>query len=158
MRLLGITLSILFMATSLTHGQELTEEQMGPWSALEKQIALDVAQDWEGTKDFLHPQACFWGDRLPSPVSTKAYSYYAKLRAGEDEIVAHHLVPVSVVVIDDVAIVNFYCHVLTRSKDEDDEGGEHVEKIFRGHNTWKKEQGRWLLLANYNTVVETDDD
>ena len=55
-----------------------------------------------------------------------------------------------------MAIINFYLHVLTR--DEDDEDGEQVEQIFRGHNTWKKEDGRWLLLSTYNTMVEAADD
>jgi hypothetical protein len=158
MRSLVIALSAVFAASSLTYGQELTKEQMGPWSALEKQVALDIEEDWEGLKEFLHPKACFWGDRLPSPVSMKSYSYYAKLRAGEDKIVAHHLVPVSVVVVDDVAIINFYIHILTRSDDDEDEDGEQEENIFRGHNTWKKEKGQWLLLSTYNTVVETEDD
>jgi hypothetical protein len=158
MRLSAVLLSMLFTASSLAHGQELTKEQMGPWSALEEQVALDIKQDWEGMKKFLHPKACFWGDQLPSPVSVTSSSYYAKLRAAEDEIVAHHLVPVSVVVVDDVAIINFYCHVLTQTEDEDEEDGKQIEKIFRGHNTWKKEHGQWLLLATYNTVVETDDD
>ena len=152
MRLAAFALSALFVTCQWACGQELTEEQMGPWSALEQQVGLDIKQDWEGTKKFMHPKACFWGDNLPAPVSVKSESYYAKLRAGEDEIVAHHLVPVSVVVVDDVAIINFYIHLATRTKNE-----EQVEKIFRGHNTWKKENGRWLLLSTYNTKVESKD-
>ena len=94
---------------------------------------------------------------MPAPVSVKSDSYYAKLREGEDEIVAHHLIPVSVVVVDDVAIINFYCLVLTRT--ENDEGDvKQVEKAIRGHNTWKKENDRWLLLSTYNTMVETTND
>ncbi len=143
--------------TPLASGQELTEEQKGPWSALEEQVGLDIKQDWEGTKKFMHPRGCFWGDMLPAPVSVKSDSYYAKLREGEDEVVAHHLIPVSVVVVDDVAIINFYCLILTRT--ETDEGDvKQVEKVVRGHNTWKKENDRWLLLSTYNTMVETKDD
>jgi hypothetical protein len=152
MRSTLIALVALFVSSQLAIGQELTEEQMGPWSALEKQVALDVRQDWEAVKEFIHPKGCFWGDQLPSPVSVKSNSYYMKLRAGEDEIVGHHLVPVSVVVVDDVAIINFYCHLLTKPED-----GKQVERIIRGHNTWKKEGGRWLLLSTYNTQVTKPD-
>ena len=70
-----------------------------------------------------------------------------------DDIIAHNMVPVSVVVVDDVAIINFYLHILTK-----DDEGEQKELIIRGHNTWKKEKGRWLLLATYNTRVETEED
>ena len=152
MRSVVLALSALFVA-SPAFSLELTEKQMEPWSALEEQVGLDVKQDWKGMKKFLHPKGCFWGDALPVPVSMKSYSYFTKMREGEDDIVTHHLVPVSVVVVDDVAIINFYCHVLTRDKDD-----EQVEKIFRGHNTWKKEDGRWLLLSTYNTLAETEDD
>ena len=156
MRSAVLALSALFVAFPV-FGLELTEKQMGPWSALEEQVGLDIKQDWKGMKKFMHPKGCFWGDNLPAPVSMKSYSYYSKLRNGEDDIVAHHLVPVSVVVVDDVAIINFYCHVLTRTED-DEEDEEQEEKIFRGHNTWKKEDGRWLLLSTYNTLVEVKDD
>jgi hypothetical protein len=145
------------IASPLASGQELTEEQKGPWSALEEQVGLDIKQDWKGTEKFMHPKGCFWGDMLPAPVSMKSEPYYEKLREGEDEAVAHHLIPVSVVVVDDVAIINFYLLLLTRTED-DNGNGKQVEKVYRGHNTWKKEKGRWLLLSTYNTMVETKDD
>ena len=153
MRLAVLILAAVVVASPPAFGQELTDEQMGPWSALEEQVGLDLKRDWEGAKKFHHPKGCYWGDISPSPVSMKAFPYYTKFRDGEDEVVAHHLVPVSVVVVDDVAIINFYLHVLTRTQK-----GEQMEKIGRGHNTWKKEKGRWLLLSTYNTMVETGDD
>jgi hypothetical protein len=153
MRLLVLALSLVITGWPSVLGQELTPEQLEPWSALEEQVGLDIAQDWEGMKKFLHPKASFWGPNSPSPTSMKSYSYYGKLREGQEEVVAHHLVPVSVVVVDDVAIINFYGYGLHRNKD-----GGQVERIIRGHNTWKKENGRWLLLSTYNTIVETDDD
>lgn len=153
MRLTLLALSVVLVTSSLAVGQELTKEQMGPWSALEEQIELDAKRDWEATRKFLHPKACLWTDAVPAPISMKGFPYYTKLRDGQDEVVAHHLVPVSVVVVDDVAIINFYLHVLTQTED-----GEQVERVLRGHNTWKKENGRWLLLANYNTRVEKEED
>jgi hypothetical protein len=136
-------------APRVIYGQELTKEQAGPWAALEEQVGLDVKQDWEGMKKFLHPKGNFWGDTSPAPSSMTSYSYYAKLRSGEDEVVAHRLVPVSVVVVDDVAIINFYGYTAVKTKE-----GRAVERIMRGHNTWKKENGRWLLLSTYNTEVK----
>lgn len=91
----------------------------------------------------------FWGNHLPHPVTNRSYAYYVALRAGEDEILAHHLLPVTVVVVGDVAIIDAYLHILSRSDDDKQE-----EKILRLQNTWKKENGKWLLLATYNTEVE----
>ena len=146
MRSLIITLlqlTVLAIAP-MASARDLTKQQLEPWSALVEQIAM---------KKFIHPKGCFWGESNPHPVSMKSYAYYTKLVSGEDKVVAHRLVPVSVVVVGDVAIINSYLHLLTRPKE-----GKQVEKIFRLHNTWKKEGDRWLLLATYNTVAKSGDD
>lgn len=152
MRVAVSMLAVLLFAVSVAKGFELAEEQKQPWNALEEQVALNMQKDLEAEKAYIHPKACIWGDQLPAPISPspKLYSYAQKWLEAQDEVVAHHLVPVSVVVVDDVAIINFYLHMLTKDKDD-----KQKEMIIRGHNTWKKEQGRWLLLSTYNTMVPT---
>ncbi|MHB0960318.1 MAG: hypothetical protein ACYC0X_08525 [Pirellulaceae bacterium] len=154
MRVAVLTLVTLFVAVPLANGLELSEEQKGPWNTLEEQVALDMKQDLEGEMKYIHAKACLWGDDLPVPtsVSAKSTSYYKKWMEGQDEIVAHNMIPVSVVVVDDVAIINFYLHILTKDKE-----GKQKEMIIRGHNTWKKEQDRWLLLATYNTKLKSEE-
>ena len=140
---------IMLLVCSTSYAQKLTPEQQEPWAVLVTQVNMDANRDFEAMKQYMHPQGSFWGNHLPHPVTNRSYAYYVALRAGEDEIVAHHLVPVTVVVVGDVAIIDAYLHILSRS-DED----KQEEKILRLHNTWKKENGKWLLLATYNTEVE----
>mgnify|MGYP001094585897 CR=1 FL=1 len=151
------TAAILFLLFSTTSvfGEEMTGARKEVWSVLVEQVGLDVKQDWEAMKEFLHPKGCFWGDMSPMPEDSSEgfYTYYQKLRATEDKILAHRLVPVSVVVVDEVAIINAYAHSLTY-----DDDGEVEEVVYRLHNTWKKHEGKWKLLATYNTLVESDDD
>lgn len=144
--------AVLLLCASIS-AQNLTPEQMEPWSTLKTQVGMDAKRDFESMKQYMHPAASFWGNHLPHPVSGQSYDYYVKQRAGEDEIIAHHLVPVTVIVVEDVAIINAYLHVLFRSEDD-----EQKEKILRLHNTWKKENGKWLLLSTFNTNVDTDSD
>jgi len=153
MRRTVLTLVALFVVAPLAFGVELTEEQQAPWNALEEQVALDMKRDLRGEMKYIHPKACLWGDDMPVPdsPSEKAFSYYQQWMEGQDEVVAHNMIPVSVVVVDDVAIINFYLHMLTRNSK-----GKQQEVIIRGHNTWKKEEDRWLLFATYNTKVKGD--
>ncbi|NLS98055.1 MAG: hypothetical protein GXX96_38465 [Planctomycetaceae bacterium] len=155
MRVAVLALSVLFVAAPLAYSLELTEEQKIPWNTLEEQVALDMKKDLDGEMKYLHPKACLWGDQSPVPdsVSAKSISYYKKWLEGQDDIIAHNMIPVSVVVVDDVAIINFYLHILTK----DDEGNQK-ELIIRGHNTWKRENDRWLLLATYNTKVDAEEE
>lgn len=156
MRAAFLALIALAVSCPSANAQELTEQQMGPWKALQEQTALGAKKDWAAMKRYLHPKARFWGSQLPSPVTMDAYEYFTKLFDHENEYVAGHLVPVSVVVVDDVAIINCYYHILTKNED-----GSVEETVERLHNTWKKEGSQWQLLATYNTTAsspEVDDD
>ncbi len=156
MRTVVLIAAMLFSTLVGSEGiaQELTKEQMEPWSALEKQVALYMKRDWDKHKEFIHPKLVDWGDATPSPIqfNNLAGEYFQKLEEGLDKAVAHLLVPVSVVVAGDVAIINAYGHVVTKPD------GKAVETIYRLHNTWKKEDGKWQLLATYNTKVESGED
>lgn len=153
--LLVVCLTIL---TTNAGAQELTKEQMEPWSTLKTQVGLYFKRDWREHDKHIHPKIVDWGDSTPSPIhfgDDAAKQYWEQLEDGADKVVGHYLVPVTVVVAGDVAIINAYLHMFTKPD------GKPIEQIYRLHNTWKKEDGRWLLLATYNTVVtspESEDD
>ena len=156
MRIALLVFSVICLGSGV-FGQELTKEQKEPWETLKRQVGLYLQRDWEEHDKHIHPKIVDWGDQTPSPIhfDDEAKKYWEEVESGLDKVVAFHLVPVSVVVVDDVAIINAYLHTLTKPD------GESVQSIFRLHNTWKKEDGRWRLLATYNTTVqlgESDDD
>lgn len=149
MRFALLVLSVAFL-TSESLSQELSKEQLEPWSTLKRQVGLYFQRDWKEHAKYIHPKNVGWGDSLPSPIPFRdgeAKEYFEKVVDSADKVVAFHLVPVSVVVVGDVAIINAYIHVLTKP------AGKSVEKVYRLHNTWKKEDGRWQLLATYNTSI-----
>lgn len=148
-----VAMSAAFLASEL-RGQELSKEQLEPWSALQRQIELYVERDWDAHDKFIHPKIVDWGTSMPSPIqaSKNAKSYFEQVEDGRDKTVAFHMVPVSVTVAGDVAIINAYIHVLTKPENKS------VETVYRLHNTWKKEDGQWQLLATYNGVASSEDD
>ncbi|MGI6414818.1 MAG: nuclear transport factor 2 family protein [Thermoguttaceae bacterium] len=153
MRFALLVLSVAFL-TSETFAQELSKEQSEPWSTLNRQVGLYFQRDWKEHDKYIHRKIVDWGDSMPSPIHSgdgEAKKYFEQVEDGADKVVAFHLVPVSVVVAGDVAIINAHLHVLTKPD------GKSVEKIFRLHNTWKKEDGRWQLLATYNTSIASGD-
>ena len=106
----------------------------------------------EKEKEYIHPKAILGGDRFPSPVTAARFEAYNQaFWNNSDPVESYVLIPVTVTVVDDVAIINAYGKALTK-KD-----GETKEATFRLHNTWKKEGGRWQLLATYNAVLEEDE-
>ena len=90
---------------------------------------------------------------MPTPVTAaRSKNYTTVLLKRTDKVVAHYLIPVTVTVVDDVAIINCYVRVLT------EKDGVSMESTYRLHNTWKKEGEHWLLIATYNTKVKTEDE
>ena len=87
-----MTLAVILLTCPIAGGQELTEEQRGPWSVLKEQVSLGADRDWDAMVKFLHPKLSVWGDNLPSPVSISAdaYAYFTKLENEGDEVIAHH--------------------------------------------------------------------
>ena len=149
MRFALLVLSVAFL-TPGSFAQDLSKEQLEPWSALKRQVGLYSQRNWKEHEKYIHPKIVDWGDSMPFPIQDgdgEAKKYFEQVEDAADKVVAFHLVPVSVVVAGDVAIINAYAHVLTKPD------GKSVEKIFRLHNTWKKEDGRWKLLATYNTSL-----
>ena len=143
MRFALLVLSLAFVASDGL-AQELSKEQMEPWSALQRQVGLYFERDWKEHDKHIHPKIVDWEDRTPSPIhfgDDAAKRYWEQLEDGADKVVAHYLVPVSVVVVGDVAIINAHLHMLTKPD------GKTVEEIARLHNTWKKGEGRWPLLS-----------
>ena len=143
------------VAPALVSGQELNEVQLGPWNALEKQIELAIAKDYVAEAEYIHPKAIIGGDDLPSPVTdARIKKYMQSFWDSQEPVKSYVLIPVTVTVVDDVAIINAYVKVLAIVD------GKPAESVYRLHNTWKKskETGRWQLLATYNGVVEDGQD
>lgn len=137
---------------SSSSGPGWSKEQMSAWSALKEQVSLGQDREWDEHEKYIHSKLSAWGDDLPSPVSFDGMEYWMTLEDHAPPSITHHLVPVNVVVVDDVAIINAYLHVLKKAEDEP------AEVIYRLHNTWKKADGQWRLLATYNTLVSNNDD
>ena len=152
LRRIAILLAIVTGSAAPLSAQELSKEQMGPWSALNTQVSLFLKRDWDEHEKYIHPQAIIAGDDLPAPVTDKRLIKYTKIMFDNSEkVLAHYLTPVTVTVAGDVAIINAYAQVLT------EKDGERTESTYRLHNTWKKDDGRWRLLSTYNATVKQDE-
>ena len=115
MRIALLALSVTLLVSE-SFAQELTKEQMEPWSTLKRQVGLYFERNWEEHDKFIHPKIVDWGDSMPSPIhfGGEAKKYYEQVENGAEKVVAFHLVPVSVVVAGDVAIINAHLHALTK--------------------------------------------
>ena len=141
---LAITLTSSLKAADL---QNWDVDQKALWKTINEQVDLDFKQEWEEMKSYLHPDGIHWGADMPHPQNSNSYVHYTIIRDSEDKIKSHHLDPITITIVRDTAIVNCVGYLLRVDKDE-----KPYQEIFRLHNTWVKENGKWLLLATYNTL------
>ena len=145
----SLFLSGILLACSIPlQAQEFSMQQQQAWTALEEQIALAQNGDWEEHSKYIHPDVSFWGPDTPVPIgqNAKGLDLWQIELDQSGKAIGHNLTPISVLVRDDVAIINFYLEALREASD-----GSVVRTALRGHNTWKKDDNRWRLLATYNT-------
>ena len=139
-------LGLLLAFASVAPAQELTAEQQEVWTAFEQEVALWVSGDMEANYEFVHPDFVWWnsGNSVPGDydaawiLDNGSADYAGKW-------VAYDLTPLTILVYDDFAVLNAYM----RGFREDRPGGDAKWTTLRLHNDWKKDDGRWRLVANY---------
>ena len=144
MVILVVTLLCLIPAIA----QNWTAEQKEVWKALDDQISTGVKGDLETMWDeYIHPDCSLWWTAVTVPVDRETAKKLdtAWFQLG-GKYHAFTLTPLTIKVYDDFAILNFYVFGY-HSEPGSDEIKQHSVRL---HNTWKKENGRWLLLATHN--------
>jgi ketosteroid isomerase-like protein len=139
-------LSVCTLLAVPIHAQELTPEQQEVWTAVEALVDHFTSGELEAAYEYLHPELVWWntGNSVPGSRDEaweldNAFAMYA------GKWLAHTLTPLAVVVSGDAAAVYAY----QRGFREDTPGGNASWATMRLVFVMKKEDGRWLQLANY---------
>jgi ketosteroid isomerase-like protein len=145
-----IILCISLLGSAQLFGQKWSEEQQEVWQALENWFALNENNDAEGIKALIHKDFVGWGWDL--------YATYdhAHMQKWADHMIPkgtkpifHSLKPMEILVIGDVAVIHFYGFFLKMV------GGKETVEQRQFTNVWKKEGGKWLLIAGTGSVLST---
>jgi len=140
----AILMFLLFSIPAIA--QQWTTQQKEVWKTLEDQIKAFASGDMEANYKFIHPDFVFWNDwnSVPGDYETakKLDSAWFKLGA---KTYAFTLTPLTILINGDFAVLNFYLRGFRQEP-----GATEVKFVgLRLHNLWKKEGGKWLLLANF---------
>jgi hypothetical protein len=126
--------------------QEWTAEQKEVWNAAEKLAEYFFDGDIESlSRDYVHKDFIFWNSSVSVPGDKETADKLDKtwVRLG-GEFDAVNVVPLTIQVYENFAIVNAYSRGYVK-----DPGKDPVMMTTRWHSTWKKEEGKWLQIANY---------
>ena len=149
-RILFVLFIALVVCTNTAVAQEWSAEQQEVWKANENWWDLTKNNDSEGIKALIHKDyvGWSWGDYAPEGYAEALR--WADHMVPKGKIVYINLRPLNILVIGDVAVLHYY---YLRRKTID--GKETVEQ-GRWTDIWKKEGGKWLLIADSGGMLSTE--
>ena len=130
--------------------QEWSAEQQEVWKANENWWELYKNNDAEGIKALIHKDyvGWSWGD-YATEGQAEAQKWADHMIPKGTKIIYHNLRPLDILVIGDVAVLHYY---YSTRKTVD---GKDTTKQGRWTDVWKKEGGKWLLIADSGGVLST---
>jgi len=133
----------MVLLSNTASAQKWSAEQQEVWKANENWWKLYKNNDAEGIKALVHKDYVGWSY---SSYATEGYEELLKwvyhMFPEGTKIIYHNLKPLDILVMDDVAVLHYYYSTrkIVDGKDSTTQG--------RWTDIWKKEGGKWLLIAD----------
>lgn len=144
---IGLVAAVSLALSGPVAAEELSAAQQDVWETVSVSHELFLQGKIDESFKYIHKDVVWWNKVTPVPGDyDSAYLLDQAFDTHTGKWLAYDIVPLTVLVFDTFAVVNFY----VRGLREETPGGNAILVHQRYHNTWKKEGGRWLLVANYN--------
>lgn len=131
--------------------QEWSPTQKEVWKNVETYLALNAAGDLEGFLSYVHQDYIGWDIREPMASDKSRLRKFLDYSHKNYKIELEDSQPVSINIIDDVAIV--YYHFTGVAKDAD---GKRSEYSGRWSDVLKKQGDRWVLIGDHGGVTSEE--
>ena len=140
--ILVLFISIAVLSNAVL-AQEWSARQQEVWKSVEHWWELYKNNDVEGVKALFHKDYAGWSwDAYATESQAGALKWASYMNPKDTKIAYINLKPLDILVMGDVAVLHYYY-----SKRHTVEGKETVEQ-GRWTDVWKKEGGKWLLIAD----------
>lgn len=133
-----VSLAALFLVTT-ANAQDSSSDQADVWAVIERQWNDDEDKDNRWIDDLLADDFAGWNTGSPAPRNKSSTKMWDRVLDNVDEMRAHELYPLSIIVHDDVAIVHYlYSAAVENADDEIEmERGRFTDVLIRTDDGWK---------------------
>ena len=133
-------------------GQTWSTEQQEVWAQEQAFWEMFRVKDLEGVMAVFHPDYKGWDYSAAVPSGTESNEIWMKYYFDNYSWVVIEITPLAIVVSGDIAVVH-YVYAGVYSDDE----GEKEGTSGRWTDVLKKEDGKWLLIADHGGSTKDDD-
>ncbi len=142
--------TFLFVSSALA--QEWTKDQLELWTSIEATWEKWQGGDTDGALATFHEGYLGWSNEYPMPADKAKITKVWNMMKDSYEVMFLDLEPVRIVVVGDAAVAHYYFNFYARFMGK--------EESVKGKNSefYVKEGGKWMLLGDYTTTAEKDED
>lgn len=128
--------------------KEWSEEQNSVWKCLEEHWDHLIGGRVEDFLKYIHPDFIGFGHESPINIDRPWLNKWVGFWTKSTKIVICELRPIDIKIHEDIAIVQYFIFTIEKN----DEGGKRV--IRRYTMTWKKQDGRWVVIGSHNNLMD----
>jgi ketosteroid isomerase-like protein len=147
MLMLFISIQVL---SNTALAQEWSAGQKEVWKAVENWWVLYDNNNVEGIKALFHKDYKGWSWGENAPDGHKEALRWASHMIPKNKIAYTNLRPLDILIMGDVAVLHYYF-----SSQQSVDGKDTVRQ-GRWTDVWKKESGKWLLIADSGGTLSTN--
>ena len=136
---LAVAAAILSFGAS---AQNWNAEQQEVWNLELQQWKMAAAEDLSWIDSMVHPNLSYWESGQPMPQNLASLSRWNRYAAANGATLEQELMPISIVITGNVAVVNYYYQVAREDNDKKREmvTGRYMDVLM-------KDNGRWKFIA-----------
>jgi hypothetical protein len=127
-----------------------TDEERGVWKTIETHWGHITKGEVEQFLNSIHPEFTGFGHESPLLIDKESIKHWVGFWGKNINIPIYELQPLYVKAYDSFAIVHYYLLALEMH------GGQGKRFTRRYSSTLKKENGKWLVVANQNALMPSD--
>ena len=137
---------LLALATGLLSlgavAQNWNAEQQEVWNVELQQWKMAAAEDLSWIDSMVHPNLSYWETGLPMPQNLASLNRWNRYSAANGATLEQELMPISIAITGNVAVVNYYYQVAREDNDKKREmvTGRYMDVLM-------KDNGRWKFIA-----------
>ena len=147
---------IAFLSATTLTAQEWTKDQLEVWKVSQAMWEKWKAKDLEGAFANVHESYQGWNNEVPLPMSKAKWMNQTKAYLDMMSDLTYSNDPARITVVGDAAVIHYYysySFMITK-----DDNKKWVTDQGKYTEFYIKEKGAWMLIGDFTSGMEEDED
>lgn len=134
-----VTLALVCGFSGAALAETWNAEQQEVWKLEQQQWKMAAAKDLSWIDSMVHPNLSYWETGQPMPQNLASLSRWNRYQATTGTTLEQELLPISIAITGDVAVVTYYYSVARENykKEREMVTGHYMDVLVKDKGSWK---------------------